>query len=160
VALGEKDAAAAYQAMATLADAPRQTVELLDRLRAPKAVEPRELDRLMTQLDADAFAVRERASSQLAALGTAAEVTLRSALSRNPSPEVQRRVESLLRRLEQGGTSEQLRLLRSIEVLEYLGTPEAQAVIKKLIGVAPSSPEIEEAKAALKRLRHGGIAPS
>jgi hypothetical protein len=46
---------------------------------------------------------------------------------------------------------ERLRLWRVIQVLEGIGTPEAQALLKTLAGGAPGSRLTQEAKASLER---------
>jgi len=65
-----------------------------------------------------------------------------------PPLEVQRRVESLLTKLEQ--TS--VRSLRAVEVLEYIGSPEAKNVLETLATGAEGARLTKEAKASLERL--------
>jgi hypothetical protein len=45
-----------------------------------------------------------------------------------------------------------LRTLRAIDVLESIGTPEAQQILRKLAEGAPGARETREAKTALERL--------
>lgn len=70
---------------------------------------------------ADRFAVRNGASTELLVLGWQAELALRSALSRRPSPEARRRIEQLLDRLPPADqkvlTSNQLLIVRTLEIL-------------------------------------------
>ena len=61
------------------------------------------------------------------------------------------RVKRLLERLT-GVSSEQLRSLRSVEVLEYLRTPEAKRLLRWLASGAPGGLVREDAAAALRRL--------
>jgi hypothetical protein len=49
-----------------------------------------------------------------------------------------------------------LRLLRSVEVLERIGSPAAKAVLEKLAAGASASAVTREAKEAVKRLKERG----
>jgi RNA polymerase sigma factor (sigma-70 family) len=130
--LAGADAAAAYRAIGTLAGAPEQAVPFLaGRLKPVPPADPKEVARLLADLDSDRFAVRERAGKELQQLGEAAEPGLRQALAGEVSPGVRRRVEELLDRL-QGWPAERLRTVRALEALERIGTPEARAVVAKL----------------------------
>ncbi len=153
-ALGATDAAAANRALAGLAAAPAQALPLFkERFRSTKTpLSPERLARLIADLDADAFKVRERATRELALAGNDAADALRQALDNNPSAESKRRIEDLLARLKPGGYSQRLRLLRAIEVLERIGTPPAKELLRDLAG-QPSSDELkEEVQASLRRL--------
>src|SRR5262249_18530928 len=108
----------------------------------------RRLARLVTDLDSDSFETRERATRELALLGDLAEPALRQALENRPSPELRRRAQRLLAKLE----GPKLRQVRAVEVLELVGTPEAQKLLQELAGGAPSARLTQEAKASLGRL--------
>jgi hypothetical protein len=62
-------------------------------------VTPAQLARWLTDLNADDFAVRERAVTELEKQGRAAEPALRKALEQRPALEVRRRIEVLLDKL-------------------------------------------------------------
>jgi hypothetical protein len=66
----------------------------------PVPVADATLRQWLRDLDSDEFAERQKASSALAKLGKAAEPALRRALEDNPSTEVRRRVEDLLKKLD------------------------------------------------------------
>jgi HEAT repeat protein len=139
-----------------LARAPHEALPLLDKAlvsQAPPAVNAKKLARLIADLDDDDFDVREAASKALGTIGRAAERDLRRALKEKPSAEARRRLEALLPPLDGGRFSpEHRRLLRAVEVLEDMGTPEAERLLKR---VAKESPEADlslAAEAALKRL--------
>jgi hypothetical protein len=90
----------------------------------------------------------------LAQLGDLAEDALRAAARQSSSAEQRRRVVRLLGRLDNlESTPEQLRLLRAVEALEIIGTPEARRVLMHLAGGAARARLSVEAKAALGRLR-------
>jgi hypothetical protein len=132
---------------------------LSDRLRPAEAlprVEVEKLERLIRDLDEDAFAVRERATRELEALGSQAGPALRKALETPPSPEVRRRLKGLVDRLENGDLPpERLRALRSLRVLEELDTSETRRILKELAGGAADDALTQEAATVLARLaRH------
>jgi hypothetical protein len=47
---------------------------------------------------------------------------------------------------------EPLRTVRAIQVLEWIGTPEARAVLRSLAGGEPSAQETRHARVSLERL--------
>jgi hypothetical protein len=156
--LSAGDAAGAYQAVWELTAAPRQAVQLChDRLlRPPPAKDPQlpqRLARLIADLDADDFEKREKATLELVKLGKAAEQAVRQALDNPASLEARRRLERVLAPLQAAGLSgDMLQALRAVEVLEQVGTPEAEEVLKK---VAKEAAEVwlrQEAQATLDRL--------
>lgn len=158
--LSAPDAAAAYRAVAALAESPQQALGLLKRLRPVEPITSADIDKLIKELNDDGFATRERASHKLAELGAMVEMQLRKALAQNKSPEVRRRARDLLLRLGREVPSEQLRFLRAVELLEYLGTPEAREILQKLSRGGAGRIETEDAKAALRRLMCGRLKQS
>jgi hypothetical protein len=153
-ALAERDAHRANRALAGLAGAPAQALPLIkERFRSTETpLSPERLARLVTDLDADAFKVRERATQELAEAGPDAADALRQALANNPSAEAKKRLEDLLNRLNKGGDPERLRSLRAIEVLERIGTPEAIAVLRELTRKSLPAELHEDIEASLQRL--------
>jgi hypothetical protein len=125
-------------------------VKQLQPIAAPDAVR---LTRLIGDLDSEAFATREAATTELTKLGALAEPALRKALEAGPSAEARRRIEQLLAKLEStSSTGEPLRASRGIETLERIGTPEARELLARLGRGAPGAGLTREAKAALDRL--------
>jgi WD40 repeat protein len=160
-ALACEDGGKAYGAMRALAADPARAVallaDLLHPVRALDAGQREEVARLIGELDDNRFDVREKASRQLATLGEAAEAALRLALERKPSHEVRRRLNRVVTALaarRQGPDG--LRLLRAVEVLERLGTPQARRLLERLAGGAPSARLTKEARASLARLGKQG----
>src|SRR5262249_51815945 len=140
------------RAICALAGAPRLTVPFLrEQLRSAPPVDPRRLARLIDELDDDQFAVRLRAATELQKIGEQAEAALRRALEGKPSLEVHRRVEELLKRLEQP-TPERLQAQRAMEVLVRIGTPAARRLLQSLAGGLADSWTTRDAKEALDRL--------
>lgn len=156
--LGGTDAVRAYQTMAELAWRPGQAEELLrDIVVAALGKNSKQLARLIADLDSDDFSVRDKAYKELADLGTLAEAALTRGLQKAPSLEASRRVQELLRKLEgKPENPERRRVLRTIEVLERLGTPQARAFLASLENEATEAETAREAKSSLERLNRAG----
>jgi RNA polymerase sigma factor (sigma-70 family) len=153
-ALAGNDSAAAYRAIWTLAAAPAQSVPLLkEHLRPVAPVDAKRLAGLIAALDDDAFDVREKASTELEKLGETAEGALRKALEGEPSPEVRQRVKALLEKVAgRTPSAERLRTVRTLEVLEQAGSPEARQILESLAKGAPGAWLTQEAQRAVARL--------
>jgi hypothetical protein len=153
-ALSDADGAVALKAVCRLARAPEQSLPYIRaHLGKEPAADPERLARLVADLDADEFAARQAASVELARLGKLAEAALKRALENMPSPEVRRRAEALLKRLEEGkAASAELQTRRAVEVLERIATPEARTVIEALAKETGNPRVAEEARATLDRL--------
>ena len=90
---------------------------------------------------------------ELEGLGCAAEPALHKKLAEGPSAEARRRIEAILTNLEQHVLSgNSLRLLRGLETLEGIGTPEARQALEKLAAGPVDDWLTHEAKASLARL--------
>jgi len=151
--LASEDGARIYQAVWALVAAPQQTVPfMMERLQAVPPIDPGRLASLIDDLDSEQFAVRERASEELEKLGDAASPALLHALKDQTKPERCRRAERLLDRPEEPLPPKRLRVLRAIEVLGHIASPEACAVLEKLAKGAPGAAETEHARVALQRL--------
>jgi WD40 repeat protein len=152
--LAREDAGQADKAIAQLVRAPDQVVPFLqERLRAPLAADPRRVARLLADLDDKRFAVRQKASAELARLGKLAEPALRKALQDKPSEEARKRLEAILKKLPgKDASSELWRWMRAVAVLEEIGSPKAQQVLQKLAKGPVETRVSAEAKTALERL--------
>ncbi len=99
---------------------------------------------------------REKAKTELARLGVAAEPALRQALEKSPSLEMRRSLEQLLKGVEvkrRTLSGESLRGVRALEVLEHIGTRQARQAVKDLTADAGAGSALrQEACAALQRL--------
>jgi RNA polymerase sigma factor (sigma-70 family) len=156
--LGGADAAKAHRALARLAASPDVALpRLRDGLRPAPPTDRGRLARLLRDLDADDFGVREKAAGELAGFDEAAEPVLREALKGQPSAELKRAVEALLAAVREA-TPEQVRESRRLELLERLGTPEARELLRKLAKGNPDARLTKEAAAALKRCEDGAAA--
>src|SRR5262249_31627583 len=151
--LGSNDGVKAYQAIVAMENDPERAVPFLAKhLRPIAKVEPQRISRLIGDLDNKSFSVREQAQRELEELGNLAEKELRKTLASRPSLEVRRRIETLLERVDPVKSPARLQALRAVEVLEHIGTPEAQEVLKNLATGAPEARLTREAKASLERL--------
>jgi len=148
------EAPAAWQAIRKLAAAPKQTLPFLADKLQPKPIDPKRIDRLITDLDSKQFDVRQRATTELERLGPAAEVALQKALAGKPPLEVQQRAERLLAKLASLSLApDALRIWRGMEVLEQIGTPETRPILEKIAQEASVAALAEEARATLARLK-------
>jgi RNA polymerase sigma factor (sigma-70 family) len=152
--LGSADARKGFRALRALAAAPKPAVALLrDKLSSMPQADPKRLARLLEELDDDRFTVRERATEELEELGCEAEPALHKKLAARPSAEACRRIEAILTNLEQRAFSgNSLRLLRGLEGLEGIGTPEARQALEKLAAGPADASLTRQAKASLARL--------
>jgi hypothetical protein len=153
--IASDDAIRARQALWELVAAAEQSVPFMkERLRPVGLVDAQRIAQLLLELDSAVFADREKASRELERQAELAEPLLRKTLAGDPSPEVRRRIEGLLSKLQGPVTSsETLRSVRAVEVLEHIATPEAHELLRKLAAGGAEARLTGEAKAALERLR-------
>jgi len=152
--LAKLDATVAYRAVDSLVAAPVQSVPLLAKQVLPaQPLDQKTLAKLFTELDDKKFAVRERAQTALKKYGEALVPILEQKLLQPSSLEMRRRLEKLLEQVTPATPGpETLRAVRSVAVLEYLGTPAACKLLAALADGAPEARLTQEAQAALRRL--------
>jgi RNA polymerase sigma factor (sigma-70 family) len=153
-ALASPDAAKAFTALRTLVDAPERATDLVrTSLKAPAPLDAKKVQRLLTDLGSETFAVRTRASEGLTALGEMVELPLRRFLAGSPSLEAKRRAEQILGVVTRLPASpERLRQLRAVEVLEHIGTEGAREDLRHLAKGPPEAPLTRDATATLGRM--------
>jgi len=150
--LSGSDAQKAARAAATLAASPEQAVAFLaKKIPAVPRVDAARLDRLVADLDNEAFETREAAERELRRAGRVAEPALRKALKGTASAELRRRAQRLLEALS-GPQAEEVADSRAVELLEWIGTPPARRILEELGRGAPGAWLTEEAAGALQRL--------
>lgn len=135
-----------------------ETVAFLKARVHPVPVETQKhLNQLLADLDSDSFDRREAATRELSR-GVVAESVLEMTLANSPSLELRRRLEAILEGLPAWRTKnpELLQQVRSIWVLQQIGTPEAKALLEKIAAGTPSARQTQKAKAALKALNKRG----
>jgi RNA polymerase sigma factor (sigma-70 family) len=150
--LAGDNAAKAYQALWTLAAAPKQTIAWLKRRLHPVAAAPAErVAALISDLDSPRFPVREKARAELLKLGETALTVIQKTLKKNPPLETRQRLKQIVDRLTTLGPG-QLQPLRAVTVLEQIGTPEARQVLQSLATGVADARLTQEARASLARL--------
>jgi WD40 repeat protein len=153
--LAGQDAADAFKALCWLARTPDEALPLLEKtLRPASTRDGQRIGKLLAQLDSDAFAERQAATRDLAALGVRAEPALRAAAQDGRlSLEVRRRAEKLVKALlHLPPATVDLREARALQVLEWIGSPRARRLLRKLAAGDSAAPLTEQARLALLRL--------
>lgn len=117
------------------------------------------IERLIVDLDDADYQVRERAHEELRLLGGLAAKALRRAYENPPSPEVRMRAGVLLDAIASADlpcfgrySSEMLRRLRAIQILERIGTEGAREVLEAIADGDYADETKSEAEASLRRL--------
>jgi WD40 repeat protein len=152
-ALAGIDAERAHRAIWTLVARNGHTVSWLrDTLSPEEPLPAARLARLLTNLDSDSFSARQQAERDLEEFGEQAIPDLHRVLDGKPSPELRRRLQSILEKVESGMTPSSLRAVRATRVLELIGTLQARQLLLKLAGGAPNARLTKEAKSSLQRL--------
>jgi hypothetical protein len=151
----------ALAAVKSLAAKPKEVLPLVrEQLRTYRPITQANVTHWIADLDDDRFAVRERATAELKKLGDRAEHGLQKALASDPSAEVRRRVENLLRALEPPSASPgRLRALRIVFLLEEMGTPAAEKLLGELAKGPLADRRTLDARSALERLERRRTTP-
>jgi WD40 repeat protein len=153
-ALARSNASEGYQAIRTLVARPDRSVAFLrEKLKPVPPVPERHLAQLIADLDNQRYAVRVKATDELVREIDQASAALRKALASRPTLETRRRAEEILTHLNPlvlKGDS--LRLVRAVEILEYIANDEARRLLSRLATGAPGARLTREARAALVRL--------
>src|SRR5262249_55210533 len=119
------------------------------------AVDTAIIDKLLGDLDADAFAQREAATAELLKLADRLKPQLQKARI-NASPEARQRLEQILEKMREP-RPERLRQSRALMALEWIATPEAARALAHLAAGAPEDPLTQGAAASNERLRRRGL---
>jgi RNA polymerase sigma factor (sigma-70 family) len=151
--LDAPDPRLAYIGMATLAAAPAEAVPFLrTRLRPAPVPGDADLDRLVRQLDAEAFEDREKASAELERFGPNAVAGVKARLEKVTSKEVRARLSRFLGRYEGPEPSPyHLRFVRGVAVLEALGRADARSLLAELAKGPADDVLAREAREAIRR---------
>jgi RNA polymerase sigma factor (sigma-70 family) len=148
--LADEDAKKVHAVAWEMALSPDGAVPFLRERVAPvKAADAAAVERLVRQLGADDFAVRQSATRELERFGGAAVPALRKALEAGPDLEVRRRLDGVLAAYHRG--DEWQRQRQALAVLERGGTAAAWRLVEELARGADGAPLTEEAQAALAR---------
>jgi hypothetical protein len=128
---------------------PREWKEVLLKGLADvqKPIPDAQFDRLLHDLDDDAFDVRERASTRLVSFGERVAPQLRQALRRPLSGEAKQRVKGILAKLEKAKESPDC--VNAVDYLRLSPSPESKELLSVLADGPPDAWLTKEAKAAL-----------
>jgi hypothetical protein len=152
--LGSDDDIKVSRATLTLSAAVPQTLAAFKKtLRQGVPPDVKQIRALIDDLQSEQFAVRNKATQKLAALGEAARPELRYALTKQIDLETKRRIESLLDRLvDSFGVEDQRLTRRAIAILERIGDDKAKQILRGVLYGVPDDAIISEARAVLERL--------
>jgi WD40 repeat protein len=151
-ALTSTDAKIAFPAMQMLRANPAEAIAFLrERSPLPPAPTEEQLAQLLKQLDAPAFADRERAQKELAEVVERVRPKLEAA-RKKASGEVAERLGRVLKPGE-SLTPSQLRQIRACEVLEGIGSAEAIKLLREWASGPGKARLTAEAKESLERMR-------
>jgi hypothetical protein len=147
------DAKGAYRAMGEMVEHPDHAVTMLNQRMEPvKTSDPATVAKLIGQLDSKTYAERAKAQTALEKLGDGAAQLLTEAKAAIANLEMRLRLEELLRKAS-ATSNVSLQQHRAVAALEWIGTPGARALLRKLADGAPGARLTVEASAALKRLQ-------
>jgi len=151
-ALGGGSASKAYREIWALVAAGDSSVALLQsRLRADPLPQQEALSRLVDQLGAASYARRVAANRALMTLGQLPANLLRRAAKGHASLEVRKRAKALLRGIEGRMSAWQLRRLRVILVLRWIGSSKARQLLAQLATRSSSEAIRQCARIALRQ---------
>jgi hypothetical protein len=122
----------------------------------PVAADTKDALRWIEQLEDDRFEVRKKAAAELEKLAQSAAPALRRKLIEQPSAEARRQIERLLEKVDAKERKEHTD--RALAVLEYMGTAEAQDLLKSLASGNTESSITRNAKQCLERLTRRMVA--
>jgi dipeptidyl aminopeptidase/acylaminoacyl peptidase len=155
--LAGDNSVAAYAAIQKLAADPDHSVAYIrERVRATPRLDDSRLQHLLSNLNDDKYAVRERATDNLARLGEIAVPAMAKHLEGPISLESRRRIERLLAEVPSVPPREVVQTLRAIEVLEMIGTAEARQVIQSMVNGEPGARQTRDSGLALERMTKNG----
>jgi hypothetical protein len=157
--MASRDGGRAARAVWELVDAPGPAVDFLTKRLPPLMLDPKRVEQWIKDLQAVRYVTRARAQYELARLDEAARPWLEKHLEGGPSVEMRRRLELLLQPLDGPlPSSEKMRLLRSVEVLQHIGTEEAIRLLERLASGDAGVWLTGHAKATLERKRRELVA--
>ncbi len=150
--LGREDAGKGFQVHWQLVGYGDEVVPFLDKyLQPPIPVSDDKIAQLVKDLGSGQFVVRTKAESELAQMGKLAESALKKGLQKNPSLEVQLRIEKLLAQLDPISLRD-LRFVRAVSVLEHIGTAAARKVLERVAKDSFSERVVDETRETLVRM--------
>jgi WD40 repeat protein len=156
------DAGKAAKSILTLASSSNESVAYLSENLKPAALpDAKKLAGWIADLNSNSFQTRSKAIAELDKLGDLALPALNKAIESNLPLETRRRIEPLIEKLTTSVlNAEQIRVVRAMQVLERIGSPEARTLLEALAQGAPGALTTREAQAALTNLAKQATARS
>jgi RNA polymerase sigma factor (sigma-70 family) len=150
--LAGADGEKAYDSLWAFVSNPQATLPFFQQKLTPApAIDDQRIAKHIQALDSEDFAQRERAMKELAKLEELAEPALRKAQEAKPSLEVKRRIDLLLDNIRDTPlSSDKLRQVRAVTILEQIGPAKAQDFIERLAKGAPAARQTREAQRVLR----------
>jgi hypothetical protein len=140
------------RATAAMIDAPdRAVAAIAERLIPVPAADPKEVVRMIAELDDESFPVRQKAAGSLAKLGEGASHLIAKALAGDLSLAVRRSLEGISRKSDETSVRS-LQEARAVATLEQIASPAARDLLRRLAEGAPNARLTAEAQEALGRL--------
>lgn len=131
--LASGDGAAASEAIWSLSDRPRETLDLFrEKLKPVVGPDAATVTKWVGDLDAPKFQVREKSYRNLAGMGESARDQLQEGLKKATSAEARFRITRLLGVINSQVAPAKLQPLRALEVLEKIGGSEAKQQLEAL----------------------------
>jgi Tol biopolymer transport system component len=154
--LENDNAALAYKAVWRLAAAPKETMAYLKANLKPAKisdkVDPRRIQQLIENLNSPQFNVREQSILELEQIGRPTLGFLQLVRNSNPSPQVAKILDKLIKPLE-AIPPDELQGMRAVQILELMQHPEARTVLETLARGEQTARLTQQAQAALDRLK-------
>jgi WD40 repeat protein len=151
--LASAEPSRAYRALWKLTGAASRAVPFLrDRLKPAAPRDDKRIAHLVSDLGSDVYQTREKATQELERMGDVAGPALRRVMTEKRALEWRKRVEKLLRKLDDVPPPERLRALRAVEALELMGTIEACRLLAEIAEGTPEDRLTREARQSLWRL--------
>jgi len=152
--LATREASASFQSEGRFSTASADTVKLFaEKIQPATVLDLKQIQRWLTDLGNNEFAVREAASQALCGLDHRAIPYLENTLKTATSAEVRERANKILEHHRRTPlTAEQLRQIRAVTLLERIGDGDSKKLLKNWADGPASALLTEEAAAALKRL--------
>jgi hypothetical protein len=147
-----------YETIAVAMAAPGQVVPFL-KGRLGEGKKAKTTLQLIADLDDKLFTVRQQAFDELENRGELARPEIVKAIDGKPSLEMRKRLDDLLLAIDQRKgrpSADELRQIRAVQMLEWIGSGEARKLLKELSAGSPTMWQTREAKAALERLAKRG----
>jgi RNA polymerase sigma factor (sigma-70 family) len=151
--LADADPAVGFRAVCRLSAAVDGAVSQLRNVLKPvPTADAAKVERWISDLGADRFAVREQAAAELAKVADQIRPRLRKALEAELTAEARERVTKLLAAAD-ADEPDYRRARRACEALEAVGTADAQRLATELANGAPGARLTVEARGTVERLK-------